>query len=513
YLYRACITRNKLTLDSAAYYLFEPISVDDKKEGVQVDGSYYQHGKQQAIASYGRVFVANSVSAAYYLRETKYALPSAKLDILVNYTKDTFLKTLRGSFYDFNVRGRGISRKDSLLGNVSDIIEKMKSIDPANLPYWEASILRTTLKKGADYKVQPSHAQFWKSNYTLHIRADYTFSVQSSSSRTLRTERGNDENILGKFLPDGATNLQRSGAEYVNIMPVWEWDKIPGTTSRDYLTDNGSAIQKSWGIPGTSEFVGGVSDGMFGVTTYDLNSDSVEAKKSWFFFDKEIYCLGAGINSKAFEHITTTVNQAWLEGKVETSSTNLKGARSWVLHDGIGYFFPNGENIKLSAQVQQGSWHKINHFYDQEEIKHSVFKIWIDHGNKPADQTYSYAILPKIDLNGIKKYRNNNAVHILANTNSIQAIKHDGLDMIQIVFHKAGSLVTGKFSIKVDQPCCVYIKDFSKGKAVLYVADPSQKLALVNVQLKLSKSKEETVIKCVLPKNAIAGATVSFAIN
>ncbi|RZJ64755.1 MAG: hypothetical protein EOO45_18080, partial [Flavobacterium sp.] len=91
YLYRACLTQNKNTLDSAAKYLFEPIAVEDGKEGVQVDGSYYQHGKQQAIASYGRVFAGNSVNAAYYLRDTEYALPKAQLHILVSYLKDTFL--------------------------------------------------------------------------------------------------------------------------------------------------------------------------------------------------------------------------------------------------------------------------------------------------------------------------------------------------------------------------------------------------------------------------------------
>ncbi|MGY0041159.1 hypothetical protein [Pedobacter sp. NJ-S-72] len=65
YLYRACLTKQKATLDSAAKYLFEPVSVTDGKEGVQVDNSYFQHGKQQAIASYGAVFASNSVNAAF----------------------------------------------------------------------------------------------------------------------------------------------------------------------------------------------------------------------------------------------------------------------------------------------------------------------------------------------------------------------------------------------------------------------------------------------------------------
>jgi chondroitin AC lyase len=514
YLYRACLTKNKATLDSAAKYLFEPIAIADGKEGVQADGSYYQHGKQQAIASYGRVFAGNSVNAAFYLRETAYALPKDQLAILVDYLKNTFLKTVRGSFYDFNVRGRGISRKDSLSSGMGGMVSKIKLFDPENAAYWDASVKRTSGAEPPSYKIIPTHNQFWKSGYTLHLRPAYTFSVQTASTRTLRTERGNNENILGKFLPDGATNIQRSGSEYANLMPVWEWDKIPGTTSRDYPDDNGATVLKEWGIPGTTKFVGGVSDGIYGVSCYDLNYDSVQAKKAWFFFDKEVVCLGAGINSSAKENITTTINQAWLRGDVVSSNGAQVNGKSeiWAVHDSIGYIFPQGGDLEISSKAQTGNWYRINHFQSKTELKHKVFKIWLNHGINPRNASYQYVVVPGVDAAGLKKY-DRSMIQILKNTEELQAVKHIGLDMLQAIFYNAGTLAANGLSLQVDQPCTVYIKDLNGKSPTLYIADPAQGNATIKVLLKLPGLSKSKSIDCNLPTGAFAGATANFKIK
>ncbi|MGM9477117.1 polysaccharide lyase family 8 super-sandwich domain-containing protein [Pedobacter sp. GSP4] len=512
FLYRACLTKNKATLDSAAKYLFEPIAVNEGKEGVQVDGSYYQHGKQQAIASYGRVFGANSVNAAFYLRGTAYALPKAQLAILVDYLKNTFLQTIRGAFYDFNVRGRGISRKDSLSSGIGGLIEKIRFFDPDNTAYWNASALRTSAKKAAAYGVIPAHKQYWKSNYTLHVRPGYTFSVQASSNRTLRTERGNNENILGKFLPDGATNIQREGSEYANLMPVWEWDKIPGTTSRDYHDDAGATIKSEWGILGTSKFVGGVADGVYGTSCYSLAYDSVQAKKAWFFFDREVVCLGAGIKSEAGESITTTVNQAWMRGAVDTAPKELSRAPFWVVHDSIGYIFPQGANVTISNEAQNGNWYRINHFQSKTELQHKVFKLWINHGTKPTDASYQYIVVPGTSAAGLKKY-DQSMIHILKNTDQVQAVKHLGLNMLQAVFYQPGILAVDGISVQVDQACTVYIKGLNSKSPLLYIADPAQEQTAVHVELKLPGLSKPKSLNCNLPTGAFAGATASFKIK
>ena len=505
YLYRACLTQNKNTLDSAAKYLFEPIAVEDGKEGVQVDGSYYQHGKQQAIASYGRVFAGNSVNAAYYLRDTEYALPKAQLDILVNYLKNTFLKTIRGSFYDFNVRGRGISRQDSLNAFVSGMINKIKMFNQENSAYWEASALRTSHQKPANYQIKPSHTVYWKSGYTLHVQPQYTFSIQTASTRTLRTERGNNENVLGKFLSDGATNIQRSGSEYANIMPIWEWDKIPGTTSRDYADDQGATIKKEWGIPGTTKFAGGVSDGIYGVSAYDLDYDSVQAKKAWFFFGKEIVCLGAGISSSSLENITTTINQSWLRGKVIED-------KKYLFHDSIGYFFPDGGEVKVTQQNESGNWYRINQFQSKNKVLGKVFKSWFSHGIKPQDASYAYVVVPHVGSATMKNYHLD-AIKIIENTKSIQAVMHTGLAVMQIVFYEAGDFSHDGITLKVDKPCIISINELGGSKPVIYIADPTQENSKIQFEIKTPKLKNTQKLVCDLPVGALAGSTIKYNIS
>jgi len=51
-------------------------------------------------------------------------------------------------------------------------------------------------------------------------------------------------------------------------------------------------------MPGATAFAGGVSDSLYGASAFELNFDSVTAKKAWFFFDKEVVCLGAASVAK-----------------------------------------------------------------------------------------------------------------------------------------------------------------------------------------------------------------------
>ena len=86
-----------------------------------------------------------------------------------------------------------------------------------------------------------------------------------------------------------------------------------------------------------------------------------EAKKSWFFFDDEYVCLGADINSDHREFpVFTTINQVLLksavtakyQGEVVSLDPGIRSIKEtkWVLHDGIGYIFPEPVSIDLSNQ-------------------------------------------------------------------------------------------------------------------------------------------------------------------
>ncbi|WP_316813104.1 chondroitinase-AC [Pedobacter heparinus] len=519
YFYRALLTNNKPLLDKSVEELFYPVQLVYQKEGVQYDYAYLQHGPQLQISSYGAVFITGVLKLINYVRDTAYAMSDQKLEVFSKYYRDSYLKAIRGCYMDFNVEGRGISRPDILrkYGEKSRL-EIAKMIDHGHADEWNGAIARTDSRQAPDYKILPYHKQYWTGDYTLHLRPSYSFNVRMVSTRTKRSEAGNKENLLGRYLSDGATNIQLRGPEYYNIMPVWEWDKIPGVTSRDYAIDR--PLTQFWGEDGQNTFSGGVSDGLYGASAYALNYDSLEAKKSWFFFDNEIVCLGAGIKSNAAQNITTTVNQSWLNGTVwnavnetpvgkgKTFEINEKG-QTWVLHDGVGYYFPQGGNISLSTQMQKGNWYQINNSYLKDEVTGGVFKLWINHGAKPAAEKYVYIVLPGIETTSeIRKY-NPADLQILANTANLQAAYHQTLNMLQAVFYKRGTVVLPTMEVRTDKACVLMVRNI-KGKTVVSVADPLQIEKTITIFIKDRKTGKEVPFVFNLPQNEFAGSTISL---
>lgn len=101
----------------------------------------------------------------------------------------------------------------------------------------------------------------------------------------------------GNFVSDGSNAIVKTGDEYFNIFPAWNWTRIPGTTAPQM--PDVQLGKNAWELRGTSQFAGGVSDSLHGATTYYYNdthgSIHTQARKVWFFFDHEVVCLGAGI--------------------------------------------------------------------------------------------------------------------------------------------------------------------------------------------------------------------------
>ncbi|MFH6998535.1 chondroitinase-AC [Flavobacterium sp. FlaQc-57] len=517
YFYRALLTEDDGLLALSVKEIFSPVRLVYNEEGLQYDNSYMQHGPHLYIGGYGDVFINGVFKMASYLRETPYALAPEKLMLLSNYYENSYLKTIRGKYSDFNVYGRGISRPNKL--NAQGVTKQLliaKMIDPEKSADWDNAIARIDSTVTPSYNIAPTHTQYFKADYTLHIRPNYSFNVRMVSKRTKRCEAGNNENVLGRYLSDGATNIQVNGPEYYNIMPIWEWDKIPGTTSRDYVTDKPMTV--FWGEQGTNDFAGGVSDGVYGASAYALDYDNLQAKKAWFFFDDEIVCLGTDIKSDTPENITTTINQSWFRGNVMNSleknaivnDVTITGKRkfnTWFLHDNVGYYFPQGGDITLSTSQQKGNWYHINDSYSKDEITGNVFKLWLNHGAKPINANYAYIVLPDAKSAADMKKVKAKKIQIAANNSNVQAVYHKPLEIIQAVFYQPGSLKISSLEIKVDKACIVMIKNF-KGEPIVSVADPLYKEKNATLTITKTSSSKVKTFNIDFPQNEYAGSTV-----
>lgn len=525
WIYRSCLTQNEADLKTAIDNVFNPV-VYTTEEGFQHDNSYFQHGEQLYIGGYGDEILKGVTQVASYALGTQYQLDKEKVELLSKFMRETYYRAVRGQNMSFDVVGRSVSRPGLLnKRTTATYAKRMIDIDPTHADEYKAIIARLNRKQPADYQVTASHTHYFRGDYSLHVRPQYNFDVRLASTRTKKCEYGNKENLKTYFMSDGCTNITQTGDEYFNIFPVWNWCHIPGTTAPQL--EKVPMDPKAWGVLGTSTYAGGVSDSIYGATAYaymDTNPEvNTGAKKSWYFFDNEVVCLGAGIQSTTTYPVHTTVNQCFLKGgimvdkgdKEETlaNGSHTLQAPQWVLHDKIGYFFPQKEEVFLTAQTQSGRWYDINTSKSKKEEKMDVFTLGINHGVGPKDGSYAYIVVPgKTSAQEMKAYQKKNAIEILSNNPKIQAVRNTKLNVWMVTFFEAGTFTHKELSVTVDKPCILMIKDITSKSANLHIADPGQTQSPIQIELKIGK-KKQTLTADFTQTGIYAGATKQYTVK
>jgi chondroitin AC lyase len=481
------------------------------KEGIKADNSFWQHGAILYSGGYGRGFSTDSARFAYLGHGTPLGFSQATMDLLSAYILDGQVWMCRGDTFDWSARGREIARKSTHAARpVGQACRYMSEIPgPRRQEFARAAQALSRNKTG--WEGEPSgNRHFWRSDFMVHRRPGYYVSVKMVSNRTVGTESGNGENLRGYHLAHGCTYILRRGDEYDGIFPVWNWRRIPGVT----CAQGGALPEVNWGrgARGTTAFVGGVSDGTYGVAAFDFKMRGVRARKAWFCFEHEIVCLGAGIACEGTHPVVTSVNQCLLTGRVTTSggpaatnrATALTGP-AWVHHDGVGYVVPEGQKVHLRPGRQKGSWHNINRVYPRVEETRDVFSLWIDHGAKPRNAAYAYHIVPGSVAGKMNAYAKNSGVDVLENTPALQAVRNRRLNILGIAFYKPGRLaLAGGSGVEVDQACIVLVRGLGGSKKQVAVAKPASPAKRAqSVTVTVGKSK----LVCVLPTGEQTGRT------
>jgi len=198
--------------------------------------------------------------------------------------------------------------------------------------------------------------------------------------------------------------------------------------------------------------------------------------KAAFFFKDMVVALGAGIGTShtGVTEFTTALDQSHLKGDIKSGS-------NWVHHNNRGYITLDNAKINVSDKMQSGDWYKIDHIYKDNIDSGRVFKLWVDHDVTRSDNSYAYALLPCTDAAKTAKLAKSGAkVKILANTEKIQAVKHNRVTYI--VFHEPGALRVGLRKIKVSEPmmvikrgCKIYTEPFQE--TIPQLADRVMKVA------------------------------------
>lgn len=509
--YRGVIENNPERVKLGVTGVTDQIIVTDK-EGIQPDYSFHQHGHFIYNGSYGSNFLRESIWMATIVHGTTFAYSDAQTGILRDYFLQGTRWMLRGNLFDYNVRGRGVGR-DNGLKPLADIIlpqlEHFIIVDPDYQDQYEAAKNHIANRTPQDIN---GNKHFWRSDYTIHHRPAYFTSLKMCSERTVGIELNmNSENKLGYWLPYGLTYINRRGDEYTAIFPVWDWALLPGVTCpHAEITTYDKAESKTQ----LTSFVGGVSDGEYGVSAMDFSKQDTKAKKAWFWFDEEWVALGAGISSNYEAAVVTGINQTLMNGEVMLDGKQLKKGIHrpedplWVWQDGVGYIFPGDEPVNIKADVQKGNIQRMYGLGKDTVYSHEVFSLWFDHGQKPQSGTYQYIVVPGKESEEMAGYAQNLPLTILSNTVKLQAVSHDQLEITGLVFHQAGEFLVSKdLTISVDSPCLLLLS-----KGMITVSDPTTLLKEIRVAVKREDGSELTR-RVELPSGGFAGKSVSIELD
>ena len=460
------------------------------QRGMQHDYSFHhRHDRVNNTTSYGYGKYANNFGEwSYYVAGTKYAFSKERINHLVDYYLDGIYKQMvYGIYTDISVKNRSISHKATF--EPHDVVEIERLLLSTDYRKDELEEIMK-LRKGEMSPSSSFSKFFWQTEHFVVQRPNFYTTVRMFSTRNRNMEVPyNGPGKTTHHRADGTNYLMLKGDEYHNIWPVYDWQKISGTTIMQKPKLYGpDEIQKD----GLRDFVGAVTDGLYGAVAFDFKSphDLLEAKKSWFFFDEAYVCLGTDINSDPDLPVATTINQVLLRSEVTVAQDEKvkvipKGKRElqdvkWVHQDKIGYIFPSQTTVNLSNQEEQGRWSDITDQKNisEELVNKDVFMLWFDHGNDPENASYEYIVVPDVEvaqLNSLSE--NNHHLEILSNTRDLQAVKNNQLNIFQGAFYKGGEIqVNDELILSLESQGMVMLKMANNRIESLTVADPSRKL-------------------------------------
>lgn len=499
---------------------FEPLEYVSSGDGFYTDGSYIQHNTVPYTGSYGTVLLEGLADLVEIFADTSYIVNS---EPLYESIKNSYVDFIYNGLFMDMLRGRAIARPNyddhtnghsaimSITKIAKNLPEQQKNELLSICKYWilndNCSLnIKTSydwlindnsiVAKAPEYKAK----EYYNMDRSVYNRTNFAFAVSKSSKRISRYELTNGENQKGWYTGDGMTYLYTDDdvSQFDNI--YWttvDYNKLPGTTvdtrprtTGDYQNGDAEGVALNTWSGGTTDGIYGVS-GMNVLPANSTNKSDMHLNKSWFVFDDEIVALGSDITSSLSGYdVQTNIEQRKLNDSgnnkfvvdSEIQDNNLGFSKTyadskWAYLEGnnpnigIGYYFPNGENISVERKTQTGSFPEISTSETNDKVYTKNFlTIQKNHGNNPQKDRYAYVILPNKSQVSIESYVENPDIEILSHTDDVHAVKEKNLGILAVNFFEDGINKTD-FVTSYNQ-ASVLIKEKDENLD-LYVSDPT----------------------------------------
>jgi hyaluronate lyase len=510
-------------------------------DGFYADGSFVQHSYLPYVGTYGVVTLGGIAEILGLLGGSEWDVTDPKKSVILDAVEASYAPFIWNGRMMETVRGRAVSRQaePDYVDGAAAITAILLLAQGAGEPYRGRylSLVKGWLQRCTDEKlyglptqtvaksllvtsvlgddsVTPadppvSTTAFGDQDRLVHHRPNFSAVVNVSSKRIGRYEWGNRENNLGWYQGDGMTFFYSAAdpAQYsADFWPTIDPYRLPGTTVTAAPRTSGAA--DGTGIPRAFQAFGGglALDGRWGIQGMDhLNFDkSLSARKSWFFLDDKVVCLGAAIaSSSGYDVFTTIDNRSFAPGTVPNVRTDNRN-RVLTAADGAitvkrnvhimghgGYVFLSGENVSGTIDVQvvprSGDWQSINSGSDTggtTEVKNRDYvTITHHHGTDPTGGGYAYLVLPNVEHSVTFTESDAPTVEVVANNAQAQLIRvaSQGLTLGNF-FQATPSDPAPAYGVTVSGPCSLAVRT-DAGRTTVALSDPSRTQTTARVVL------------------------------
>lgn len=474
-LHYGALTANEKWMDTCAAYLWKEVRITTG-DGIQPDFSFHQHSARLQMFQYGRAYLQDNVRLAWELRGTRWAYPPDKLPLLDSLVRMGWQWMARGIYTVPGTVDRSVSRPGALKGaDLRAMVPNLTALFPAQAAAYRA------MSERMDGKGAPLQGfRYWpRSDFAAYHRPGFTFFLKTLSDRTLPTESINHENLRGRLLHMGDGYIISNGKEYTDLMPVWDWDRIPGIVN---LPSTAKAVRKP--------FAGSVGNGVSGATAMDYTLDSLEAFRFWACHNDRVVCLNAG---KAPAGTYTVLDQSRLLGPVHAGGQpspitgNQTIRTTWLHHRGIAWIPVQTALVRLRIDTAAGAWKDINASTSADRIREKIFLPTIG-------RMASYVIAAAATPAAAAQLRRKPDWKIVKNDTACQAVKFsDGT--LMAAFREAGNVE----GMTVNGACLLMWKG-NEG----WMSAPTQKateitLSIGNAKQKVKLPADGTTVRVSIP--------------
>ena len=369
-------------------------------EGIKRDGTFFQHGNRLYMGGYGIVFLSGMATVIRMVAGTDYMFSGSQLEPMAEFIL-TGLRTMSfGNTLDPTVMGRSVSRVNAqpLAGLVPTLrrlaeTEGMPRRDEI-LAYAQSIADNTRQNYGVRY--------FENAKFLVINNEDFYFSFRGGDNFLYYAEITNDENILcyNSTFP-GVTTVMRTGNEYNNISPLYDYAMIPGTTAV-HETDAEIAAHDDATyrlLPGV--YGGKAADGAAAVFA-KTKHEGISMTVSCFATDNAAILLGAGMKDDGGRQMYTTLDQSFFAG-------NYTQDGNTVIHNGIKYELLGGGTLIAANEHRTGSWRRNNLTLADIPAEGDIFTVYTENTG-----SYAYTVMAE----------NTDArFEVIVNTPAVQAVK------------------------------------------------------------------------------------------